>query len=145
MPRKRKNDPGLVLVEGTEFGKRPAPPEGLTPEQAEIWRATAASGPEGVFGTAAARAVLVDYCRHRATANTISAVIDAIKPATIKTADGVKRYRELLKTRDTECRAASAAATKLRITNQSRYTPGAANTQSKKAVKAAALPWDFDG
>jgi hypothetical protein len=47
--------------------------------------------------------------------------------------------------RDRETKALADKATKLRLTNQSRYTPGAAGTAAKKAATAEAKPWQMTG
>lgn len=123
------------------FGRRPEPDEGLTPEEDEIWRATTASEAADFFNTAALRGLLKDYCRHRASAEKISEVINVFKTDWLKNADGAGRYRDLLKMRDAESRAAADKATKLRLTNQSRYTPQAASTASRSAAKGI-KPWE---
>ena len=69
-------------------------------------------------------------------------IIDTFQPEWLKTGDGVRRYGELLKIRDAECRAAATKATKLRLTNQARYTPQAAATASRNALKTT-KPWEI--
>jgi hypothetical protein len=130
-----------VVIEGA-FGKRPESPEDLTNEEAEIWRDTVSSEPAEFFSTAALRAMLKDYCRHRAASEKISEVIGIFQVDWLKNAEGAKRYHGLLKMRDLETRAAADKATKLRLTNQSRYTPQAASTASKGAAKGF-KPWEM--
>lgn len=131
----------VVVIEG-QFGTRPEPLADLTPRQSEIWRETTASEPADFFGTAALRSLLADYCRHREAAENVSRIIDSFQPEWLKNADGAKRYHALLKMRDLETRAASGIATKLRLTNQSRYTPQAAATAARNVAKGA-RPWDI--
>lgn len=50
-------------------------------------------------------------------------------------------YDTLTKLADRQVRVMASIATKLRLTNQSRYTPQAAATASKKAA-AGAKPWE---
>jgi hypothetical protein len=140
--RKSAASKGVVLT-SVEFGQRPPPPQGCTELQAEIWRATVVSEPADFFKTAVLKALLLDYCRHRAVVESVSKTIDDFHSEWVKSAEGAKRYHELLKIRDLECRAAVDKATKLRLTNQARYTPQAAATASKRA--SSAMPWDFDG
>jgi hypothetical protein len=128
------------VVEG-RFGKRPEPPVELDEGEAAIWREITASEAADFFGTAALRALLKDYCRHRAAGDRISEVIRMFKPEWLKSLDGAKRYHGLLKMRDLEGRAAADKATKLRLTNQSRYTPQAASTASRNAPKGK-RPWE---
>ena len=139
--RGRKSAAALSVVEGN-FGSRPEPLAELTDEQSATWRATVSSEAADFFGTAALRSMLADYCRHRASAAVVSEVIDTFKPDWLKAAEGAKRYYGLLKMREAETRAAASLATKLRLTNQSRYTPQAAATASKHAARGL-KPWEL--
>lgn len=140
--RGRKSGAALSVVVAGNFGGRPEPSSELTAEQAAIWRETVASEAADFFGTAALRSMLADYCRHRASAAVVSEVIDTFKPEWLKAAEGAKRYYGLLKMREAETRAAASLATKLRLTNQSRYTPQAAATASKHAARGL-KPWEL--
>ena len=71
----------------------------------------------------------------------MSEVISTFKPEWLKSEEGAKRYHGLLRMRELETRAALSCATKLRLTNQSRYTPQAANTASKN-MATAPKPWE---
>jgi len=86
--------------------------------------------------------MLKDYCRHRAAADKITGVINLFKADWLKNAEGSKRYAMLLKMRDLEARGAAGMATKLRLTNQSRYTPQAAGTAAR-ANPTVPPPWEF--
>lgn len=129
-----------VIIAGT-FGKRPDPPEDLTPRQAEIWRATVASEHAAFFDTAALRALLTDYCRHREAGEKVSVVIDAFQAEWLKNSAGAKRFAGLLRMRELETRAAVTLATKLRLTNQSRYDERTAATAARNTAKGA-KPWE---
>lgn len=129
-----------VIIAGT-FGKRPDPPEGLTERQAEIWRATVASEHADFFSTAALRALLTDYCRHREAAEKIASVLDVFQTEWLKNSEGAKRFGDLLRLHELETRAAMMLATKLRITNQSRYDTQAAGTAARNTAKGA-KPWE---
>jgi hypothetical protein len=96
------------------------------------------------FRTAALRSLLAEYCRHTDAASILATQIDACEPEWLTTDTGLKRYDLLLKMRDRETKAASDKATKLRLTNQSRYTPQAAATAASK-VGGAVKPWEFTG
>lgn len=142
--RGRKSAADAAVVIAGSFGKRPDAPAGLTERQAEIWLETVASEAAELFNTAALRGLLKDYCLHRDAAERISGVINTFEPNWIKSADGSKRYHGLLKMRELETRAAACMATKLRLTNQSRYTPQAAATAAKNFA-AGSRPWEFEG
>jgi hypothetical protein len=138
--RGRKSADNLVVIQGA-IDARPEPPEDLNDRQKEIWRETVACEATELFRTAATRAMLVDYCRHREAGENISRIIDSFKPEWIKNEDGAKRYHDLLKMRDLETKAAGRVATKLRLTNQSRYFPDKAGVISRNAVQGL-RPWE---
>lgn len=130
------------VVQGT-FGKRPEPPPELTEKQQVIWRDTVAGEDPAFFGTAALRGLLKHYCIHMASAADVTQIIDSFKPEWLRNEEGARRYHLLLKMRDLETKAAGDKATKLRLTNQSRYTPHRAAGAANKAAKGF-MPWDDD-
>lgn len=129
-----------TVIAGT-FGQRPEPPEEMAADEADIWRQTTASEASDFFNTAALRDMLKDYCRHRASADKVTLVIGLFETDWLKNSDGARRYAGLLRMRDMESRAAADKATKLRLTNQSRYTPQAASTASRGTAKGF-KPWE---
>ncbi len=133
-----------IAVIGGNLDARPEPPGDLTPRQMEIWNNTVATEPPNYFASAAQRGILSDYCRHRAESERLAKVIDDFETDWLKTDDGVKRYENLAKMRDRETKAALTCATKLRITNQSRYTPLSAATAVRNSSQKAAKPWEND-
>jgi hypothetical protein len=140
--RGRKSAASLetTVIEGF-FGQRVPPPEGMTEAEAAIWQEIVASEATEFFNTAALRALLKDYCRHRAAADKITEVINLFQTDWLKNNEGSKRYASLLRMRDIEARGAADKATKLRLTNQARYTPQAASTASKAAPRGK-MPWE---
>ncbi len=134
-----KSSESIVIV-AREFGVRPKAPGSLTAVQRQIWEDTVSSEPAGYFKTAAVRAILADYCRHVETAILLSREIEACDPAWLKLEDGLSRFDKLLALRARETRAVADSATKLRITNQSRYNPQTAATAAKRAGHQP--PWD---
>jgi hypothetical protein len=140
--RGRKSTASQATVVVGAFGQRPDPPKALNSEAAEVWRATVASEGAEFFRTAALRALLSDYCRHTVTSGIVSAQIDAFDANWLSDDHGLKRYDLLLKVRDRETKAAADKATKLRLTNQARYTPQAAATASNQA-SVAKKPWEY--
>ncbi len=121
--------------------QRPDPPDGLTERQAEIWRETVSSEDPEFFATGATRAILADYCRHRESAERFSVVIDQFKPEWLNTVKGLAHYRMLVRGREIETRASVTMATKLRLTNQSRWHEQNAMTAGKRAAKGP-RPWE---
>ena len=111
------------------------PPAGLTEDQADVWHSVVGARSADFFGEDAAP-LLEEYCRVvvmcRLLAIQIEAGIAGGDAAELKT---------LLDMRDKESRRMTSLATKLRITNQSRYTPQAAGTAAKRG--AGGKVWQF--
>jgi hypothetical protein len=139
--RKSASSTPPTVVEGS-FGTKVSPPDDLIPEAADIWRLVVSSEPTEFISTAATRDLLKDYCRHRATADKVSQIIELFQSDWLKSKDGVKRYSDLCKVRDAEGRAAADKATKLRLTNQSRWQPQGAARLADRTLKGE-KPWDM--
>lgn len=139
----RKSAAAQTVVQGG-FGHRPDPPADLSQAAAEIWRRTAASEPADFFRTAALQSMLADYCRHSETADILTLQINEFDPAWLATDDGLKRYDLLTKLRERETRSAADKATKLRLTNQARYTSRSAETAAR-SQSAQRKPWEAAG
>lgn len=137
----RKSAAALSIVAGSIDG-RPHAPADLTEFQQDVWDRTVANEAADTFRTAALQQLLKEYCRHVETAHRLSQQVDRA------TGDGsnieLDELDKLLRCRDRETKALADKATKLRLTNQSRYTPGAAGTASKKAGDAK-KPWQAVG
>lgn len=131
--RGRKSAASLSVVAGSIDG-RPKAPEGLTERQAEIWDRTVANEAADMFRTAALQQMLADYCRHRDSAESLTLLIDAETVAGPDARFTLAEMDRLMKMRERETRAAADKATKLRLTNQSRYTPKAAATAAGKVA-----------
>lgn len=136
------NEAAEVVI--AEFGtKRPDPPEVMSERQAAIWRETTAAEPAGFFATGAVLAMLADYCRHREVAEKLTAMIDAFKDEWLNGREGMSRYHTLLKMRELETRGAAFLATKLRLTNQSRYRSDKADKLSQQVPGSGGKqPWE---
>jgi hypothetical protein len=138
--RGRKSAAAQAVVIDGGFGQRPEPPEDLSEAQADIWREVVAGEPPEFFATAATRTLLRNLCRHTDSCNQVSNQINLFQPEWLRNAEGAKRYQLLLRMREMESRAAASMATKLRLTNQSRYhTTGAARAGARAAK---VMPWD---
>jgi hypothetical protein len=117
---------------------RLAPPDDLTPEQALRWRAVVDSKPVDWFGPDSSP-LLKEYVRAEAMCDLLAIQIEAAvvggEPAVVKS---------VLQMRDMESKRLTSIATKLRLTQQSRYTPQAAATADRKSGSAG-KPWQFQG
>ena len=114
---------------------RLAPPAFLTPPQAALWQEIVATKPAEWFGPDSAP-VLTEYVRAVETCNVLE--LQVRKALDDGEPDWIER---ILKLRDKEARRAADLATKLRLTQQSRYTPQAAATASKRTLHAS-KPWE---
>lgn len=133
----------MSVVAVARIASRLDPPASLTDEEADVWKATVNSEPPGFFNGAAVQQILADYCRHVVAANLLSETISKAMRHGAKASDKVslKDLSLYLRMRDVETRAVGDKATKLRLTNQSRYRPkeaGAAGANKSEPVK----PWD---
>lgn len=145
--RGRKSAASLSVIAGT-LDRRPEAPADLTALEAEVWDRTVAHEAADVFGTAAVQQMLKEYCRHVVAGERLSLVIDGHMAKVGNEAEGedsiaLRDLDRLLKMRDRETKAVADIATKLRLTNQARYTPKAAATASKNA--GADKPWQMTG
>lgn len=141
--RGRKSGAALSVVVGSIDG-RPQPPADLTKFQADVWQRTVAAESLDQFRSAALQQLLKEYCRHCEAAHILADEIGRTLPEWLATEDGLKRYDKLLAMRDRETKALGDKATKLRLTNQSRYTPQAAATAAKNSG-GSAKPWEMTG
>jgi hypothetical protein len=139
--RGRTSGAALSVVAGTAIDGRPSAPDDLTEFQRDVWDRTVGNEAADVFRTAALQQLLKEYCRHVESAHRVSSMIGLYeKPGA---AVDIDEYEKLLRMRDRETKALSDKATKLRLTNQSRYTPGAAATAAKKGAESK--PWQMAG
>lgn len=118
---------------------RIAPPAGLDHDEIALWREVVNTKPADWFADDSAP-LLKEYVRAAVMCDRldmqIKAAIAGDDPA--ETAALVKGYLDM---RDKESKRTLSIATKLRLTQQSRYTPQAAATANKKA--SGARPWQF--
>ena len=111
------------------------PPEGLTEEQAEVWRSVVGARSADFFSADQAP-LLEEYCRVVVMCRLLAAQVEAA----IAGGDAGE-LKAVLDMRDKESRRMTSIATKLRLTNQSRYTPQAAATAAKKG--GGGKVWQF--
>lgn len=133
---------GAALATKAErVDRRPDPPGDLSETQARVWRETVATEPADFFRTSALREMLKNYCRHTATVVELDVQIRSLPTKATLHPEFGRVVERLLKMRERETKAAADKATKLRLTNQSRYTPQAAATAARKS--GASRPWEF--
>jgi hypothetical protein len=119
---------------------RPEPPDDLTPSQATIWKKVVSSEKPDFFSNQTTRDMLKDLCCHRDAIAKITATINTFRTEWLRNEDGAKLYERYLRMRGDETKIFSLIATRLRLTNQSRYTPHAAATAGRSVAQVR--PWE---
>jgi hypothetical protein len=129
----RKSAAALAVVPPSPSDGRLTPPPGLSAAELDLWHSVVDSKPADWFADDSAP-VLTEYVR-------AAVVCDRLAPLIDKAMDGgdAKEVDDLLRARDRESRRVASLATKLRLTQQSRYTPQAASTADKRAK--GSRPW----
>jgi len=140
-PRGRKSAASKEVKSAQLPGQRPAPPDDLTEFQAEEWRAIVGRLPSDWFSRET-HGLLIQYVRHAENAAKLSTVLNAFPLEDINTEDGAERFDKLTKMFEREGRAMSSLATRMRLTQQSRYNALNANTASKKSGANTKKPWE---
>jgi hypothetical protein len=128
----RKSTAALSVARRIVPGDRlPAPPE-LSSDERGLWEKVVDSKPAEWFAEDS-RPVLTEYVRAAVMCDRLAGLIDR---AIDEGSDGVG---DLLLARDRESRRLANLATKLRLTQQSRYTPQSAATVDRRVQ--GARPW----
>lgn len=136
--RGRKSSAKLATVKDTADYLPPVP-DGYSDEQAQHWKGIIASKPVGWWDSGSLP-ILDDYCKSIVEAQRIADLMEASHPLTDD--DELKRYDALQKIHGRLAGIKATAATKLRLTPQSRYNAKSADTASRKAGKGR--PWSSD-
>ena len=139
--RGRHSSVAKSIVVSGGFNQRAEPPFDLTPRQEAIWREVVAGEDPSFFKTAVAKGLLADYCRRRSSGEEINEVIQRFAADWADDQNMIADYEKLLWMRDRENTATINLATKLRLTNQSRYVPDTAARVARDAVAQQDVPW----
>jgi hypothetical protein len=116
-----------------------SPPESLTARQKELWDAIVLSKPASWFDQSNAP-LLAGYVKSIASHQFLASKSDAIE-ATLIDGDGdLKTLNRIHAMIERQARLIQTFATKLRLTQQSRYTAASAAVAAGKA--SGARPWD---
>jgi hypothetical protein len=116
---------------------RLTPPRFLTDRQKELWREVAAAKPADWF-TDDCKALLVGYVKAIASHEFLSSRIDLIESGTVT--DDMGDQDRLYSMVERQARLIQSFATKMRLTNQSRYQNSTASAKSARAGQKR--PWD---
>lgn len=137
MARRSAASLALVGPDLPESAQLAPVPDGMPEAEAQVWRETVESKPADWFG-ADSYPVLREYVRAVVMCDDLAAVVArAVK------GDDADAVKVALDMRDKESKRMAQLATKLRLTQQSRYTPQAAATADKRA--SGKRPWQSAG
>lgn len=124
----------VISSQGIETVRRPDPPDELTDEQSDEWRAVVSRMPADWFPRET-HGMLAAYCRHVVTARKVAQIVASIEKSEKFDIDA---YDQALKMQEREGRAISSLATRMRISQQS-------TVRAEKARKGPVInkPFDF--
>lgn len=125
----------LAIVPPAQAGPLSAPTE-LSESERALWAEITESKPSDWFGADSAP-LLKEYVRAVVLCDVLDEKVKRAMGAETETPVG--DIKLLLDMRDKEAKRATSLATKLRLTQQSRYTPQAANTANSRA--SGKRPW----
>lgn len=123
--------------------RRPPPPDGMTDAQARLWRDITETEAGHMFDSAARRHLLRLYCEHATFRASLQSLIDRSPIEAICGDDTAKNFEAMLRARDRETKQLVSLATRMRLTNQSRYTAAAAGSAARNDNGAGPRPWDI--
>lgn len=127
----RPSTESLRVAAVTALPTRLDPPEDFPLAESAVWKDVVQTKPVDWFEADSAP-LLAEYCRAKVMCDRLAGRIDNCGPEELK---------DLLKMRDTESRRLATLGCKLRLTQQSRYTPKSAQTANK--APNAGKVWQF--
>lgn len=136
--RGRKSAASLAVVKPGAIIERPPAPDDLSEEMQDEWVAIVNRMPADWF-TRETHSILAQYCRHVVAARRVAQLIDQWEK--VGDVTELNEYDRLLKMQEREGRAISSLATRMRLTQQAKYTEKSAQTRSNKS-KAGIKPWE---
>lgn len=138
--RGRKSAAAMELVPQVErLDRRPEPPICLNERATDEWFRVVNRMPSDWF-TDETLSLLQAYCEHVAEGEAVQLMLERVRPLAMQDDESYKRYRDLLRDKELQTRAALSCATKMRMTQQSSYTDKASGTA--KAKSTSRKPWD---
>ena len=131
----RESSASLSVANVAGLPERPPAPEFLSAPEADVWRDTVATKPADWF-LRDSQPILAQYCKAVVLHRELSAKLDRIDIQAVEPKDLEKLVAMVCKV----AALASNLATKMRLTQQSRYTPDRAATANKRNLPAR--PWE---
>lgn len=111
----------------------------LNPRATDEWRRVVNRMPSNWF-TDETLSILQAYCEHVAEGEAIQIMIEKVRAVAMTDDDAYQRYRNLLRDKEVQTRAALSCATKMRLTQQSSWTHQTSEVAKTKAG-ASKKPW----
>lgn len=111
----------------------------LNDRAADEWRRIVNRMPSDWF-TDETLSLLQAHCDHVAEGEAIQLMIEKVRKTAMRNDESYKRYRDLLRDKEIQTRAALTCATKMRLTQQSSYTDKASGTAKRNATSFK--PWE---
>ena len=130
----------VVLLPGVVPGERPAPPDHLTAQQAEVWRQFTGRMPSDWF-QCETWPLLSQLCRHVTISEMVGAALAAVDLKTVTDEAGFVRLEKLRRMHQQEGAAIARLMTKLRITLHSRYDQTRAHVAAR-SIQPGPRPWE---
>jgi hypothetical protein len=118
-----------------------APPPFLTKAQTQLWIDVVATKPADWFDAGGA-ALLVGYVRAVCSSNRLALIVDQYEKRKRLDSDAMKAYAAALAAHEKVERRVISFATKMRLTQQSRYRADAADVANRNAAKTPRKPWE---
>lgn len=140
MNQRGKKSAAALAVVSTDVACPLQPPSSLTPAQRQVWLRTVNAKPADWFGEEHVP-LLMGYCRHVCNADTIDEALSQVKADWLLSEDGIARHERLYKMHDREERAASALATRLRLTPHSVTDSRVAGRKAARHTASEDHPW----
>jgi hypothetical protein len=138
--RGRKSVAELAILVPIVPGVLPDPPADLTEPEAVYWRDVTATKP-AEWWQADSEILLKSYCRASVQHDRISAAINGISAAKMKSAKGWRQYQSMRRVQASTSIELCTLAMKLRLCPSARYKAERANTIDRKVADDNKHPW----
>ena len=129
----------MLVSPVVRVGQRPQAPMVLNARAEDEWNRVVNRMPSDWF-TDETLSTLQAYCEHTAEGEAVQMMIEKVRGTAMADDESYKRYRDLLRDKELQTRAALACATKMRMTQQSSYDAQKGAVAKKKST-GGAKPW----
>ena len=134
----RKSAASLAVV--TPGQRRPEPPAALQPAEADKWREIVSTKP-GDWFTKDTHPLLMAYVRAMMASEVIAQQVAAFDPEWMADRDGLARFDRLMAMQERQGKLMAMLATKMRLSQQSKYGARGAETAARNAA-GGTRPWE---